>query len=152
VQILVRFYSGETLVATEDSSTLLNRVFPGDPSPFSVFVSNPPIYDRYDLEVIWEDASEFVVYEPLTLLNVGVRDNFGIEVFGEVQNPTQQTIDLPQIAVTFYNAEGNIVFADEGFATKTELTPQELSTFEVSTFRDLTYESYQIHAQGSYFP
>jgi hypothetical protein len=152
VQIVARFYTGDTLVATADTETILSRVFQNHTIPFRVFLSNAPAFDSYVLSVNWEDTSEFIAYEPLVILSQGVRDNYGIEIFGEVQNPSPATLSSPKLAVTFYDADGSVGYADYGYAASDELARQEVSTYQITTYRDINYDSYKVQGQGYYFP
>jgi hypothetical protein len=148
----VRFYEGDTLTGVETGRTLLSRTFPGMTNPWRVISLNPPAYDRYEVSANWEEASEFLAYSSVSVLNTGIRDNFGVEVFGEVENTTGNELTAVEVVVTFYDSEGDVVFVDDTLSNPFTLSPAQVGTYQITTARDLVYDGYLVQSQGYYLP
>jgi hypothetical protein len=152
IELNVRFYEGDTLVGVETGRTLLSRTFPGMNNPWRVIVFNPPAHDRYEVSANWEESSEFIIYEPVAVLSAGIRDNFGTEAFGEIENTTGNELMAVEAVVTFYDASGDVVFVEERSADPTTFAPGQGGTYQIPTARDLVHDDYLVQAQGYYIP
>lgn len=152
VKVIGKFYdSGGQLVATDDSYAFISAILPGNRSPFRLILSNAPAgIVRIDLTLTW-DVDTLFEYRQATILSQQVRDNFGVEVFGELRN--DQVVELRSIetVVTFYDAGGSVLDVDFGFPSVTTLAPGATSPYSMSTFSAIPYASYTVQAQG-YLP
>lgn len=154
VNISARFYDAtNTLVAVEDGYTTLTMTAPGQKNPFKILLLNAPAsIVRYDLSLTYQTSS-ILDYRSVTILSQQVRDNFGPEVFGELRNDQAREMRSVEVAVTFYDATGQVVDADFGFPAATTLAPNASSTYKVSTFDEsLTFMSYTVQAEGYLAP
>lgn len=150
VRIAARFYdAADALVASEEGTTLLPMTAPGQKNPFKVGVSQAPAtIVRYELSLSWSDVSQ-LVYRPATILSQQKRDNSGPEVFGELRNDQASNLLAIEVAVTFYDAAGQVSDVALGFPKTTTLAPGTKSDYTVSTFDGhLMFASYAVQAQG----
>jgi hypothetical protein len=152
VQIIARFYQGDTLVGTENTYTSLWRVFAGERGAFRFIVLDPPLYDRYELEVVWEEPITEVEYVPVKILNTNTHDYLSHKVFGEIQNTTTKELSAVLISVTFYDINNNVVSVEYATTIISPLPPNGISTFDATTDRNLIYNRYTVDAQGYYIP
>jgi len=154
VQVIGRFYdASNALVATDSTYTFLTKTSPGQRNPFKLILSNAPAgITRIDLSVT-SSSSSILNYQAATILSQLTRDNFGLEVFGELQNPHARELRSIELAVTFYDAVGNVYDADFGFPDISPLAPGAISTYKVSTFEDnLAGLAFIVQAQGYLAP
>lgn len=152
-QVIATFYDANgQLVGTEDSYTFLTMTMPGHVNPFRIILSNAPSsIARYEL-ALTSNSSGGLQYRNIAVLSTLVRDNFGVEVFGEVQNNQEREVRNAEVAATFYDAGGEVVNVDFGFPSVTTLAPTATSPYKVSTFEDFTYASLIVQAQGYLAP
>lgn len=153
VTIAARFYDANNqLVAVEDTYTDLTETRPGQRNPFKLLLGNTPAsVVRYDLQLSYTGTSS-LDYEPVTVLSQQVRDNFGVEVFGEVRNDQAREMRSVKVAVTFYDSAGNVVDTDIGFPSSTTLAPGATSTYQIRTFDTFTYDRFVVQAEGYLAP
>ena len=150
VQITGRFYNeAGQLVATDDGYTLLTRTRPGMRNPFRVIVFNPPPgITRFELTLSSQTRSG-LVYQPVTVLNQQTRDNFGLEVFGELRNDHIKPLRNIQAAATFYDASGDVIDVDTGVSSPADVPIGGISTYSIKTFDDnLAPATILVQAEG----
>lgn len=146
------FDTNNQLVAVADTYTYLDQTDPGATNPFRVVLSNPPAaIARYELTVRWSTAS-YLDYCPATVLSQGTRDNYGVEVYGEVRNDYAREMRSVKVAVTFYDAAGNVVEAERAYASVSTLPPGASSIYKVSTSRNFSFATYRVQVQGYLAP
>lgn len=152
-KIEARFYNAaDQLVATESAFTSLTETEPSQRNPFKLLLSNPPAdIARYELGVTWLDDG-VLDYRPITVLSHQTRDNFGVEVFGEVRNDQPGEMRSARVAVAFYDAAGEVVDTDYGFPSSTTLAPGATSVYSVKTFSDIAFVSMAVQAEGYLAP
>lgn len=152
VSIQAAFYDNNNqLVATESGYTMLMMTAAHGVNPFRIILSNPPAsIVRYEL-VATNGGNSFLDYRPITVLSQAVRDNFGAEAFGQIRNENSRLVRSPAVAVTFYDANGKVVYADYSYADGGDLSTGQTATYSIKTFQQIGYASYQVQAQ-SYFP
>src|SRR5262245_31714791 len=98
------------LFPSEPSSTTtyLTKTAPGQVNPFQIILSNAPSSKvRYELTLSFQTSS-VLDYQPITVLSQNIRDNFGVEVFGEVRNDQPKEMRSVEAVVTFYDASGAV--------------------------------------------
>lgn len=154
VKITAQFYdAANQLVATEDTYTSLSVTRPGERNPFKLVLSNAPSsVSRYELVLSW-NTTGFLDYQPITVLSQQTRDNFGVEVFGEIRNDQDREMRSIRVVATFYDSAGNVLETSAGFPSITTLAPGATSPYKISTFKsDLTFASYIVQAEGYLVP
>lgn len=152
-QITARFLDGAgQLIATEDSFAFLTRTNPGQRNPFQIILSNAPTsFASYSLSVS-TSTSSVLNYRDAAVLTSQVRDNFGVEVFGDVRNPEVIEMRSVEVAVAFYDANGDVVDVDLGFTSPTTIAPGATAPYSVKTFTEIAYASLSVQAQGYLAP
>jgi hypothetical protein len=107
---------------------------------------------RYELTLAFQTSS-VLNYQPISVLSQQIRDNFGVEVFGEIRNDQPKEMRSVEVVVTFYDASGAVVDTDFGFPSSTTLAPGATSIYQISTFdENLTFASHVVQAQGYLAP
>jgi hypothetical protein len=148
-QVTARFYDArDRLIAVGDGRTFLSRVAVGEVTPFEITLANAPTnIQRYRLTVATQSRT-WTTYQPLTIISQQVRDNYGAEVFGELQNDQPLTLTNIYVAVTFYDAAGAIV--DVGYIYQGgRLATGESGAYRILTFEgDLIYDHFRVQAEG----
>jgi hypothetical protein len=150
VTIIATFYdSDDQIEAVQESRTLLPATMPTQHNPFKLgFTDAPASIEDYSLALTWDDIS-VVDYERLTVLSEEVRDDNGIEIFGELRNDHPFEMSDIHVVVTFYDGEGNVVDVFEGQVNTPTLAPASTTSYSVSTSKaDLAYESFLVQTQG----
>ncbi|MCU0491036.1 MAG: FxLYD domain-containing protein [Chloroflexaceae bacterium] len=150
VKITARFFNASNqLIAVEDTFAYLTKTEPNQRNPFKMILSNAPRdISRTELTLEWLSTS-ILEYQAVTVLNQATRDNFGVEVFGEVRNDQSFQFSNVEVVVTFYDAGGGVIDTDFGFASSTILAPGATSIYSIKTFeRELNFASYVVQAQG----
>jgi hypothetical protein len=75
-----------------------------------------------------------------------------VEVFGEVRNDEARELRSVEVAVTFYDAAGNVVEVEYGFATPSTLAAGASGIYDATTFRRFQFDSYRAQAEGYLAP
>lgn len=124
VKVTAQFYdAANNLVAVDDANTFLAATQPGQRNPFEIALPNAPAnITRYILSLSW-DTSNALDYRPATIVSQQTRDNAGVEVFGELRNDQTRQLRGIEVAVTFYDAAGNVVQVELGSPGVTVLAP-----------------------------
>ncbi len=155
VNVLARYYdAANQLIAVEDGLTSLAKTYVGQTNPFRIYLSNAPTaYDRHELQVLWNHCRYHMDYRPVTLLSQFVRDNDGVEVFGELRNDLTAPMRAIRVAVTFYDIHYTVIAMETGYtSTPDDLAPGATTTYQVRTFMQIDYASYLVQPQGYLVP
>lgn len=149
VTITASFYdAANQLVAQVNGNAFLSQTNPGQTNPFKIVLrNNRSTITRHELSVSWNTRSDFG-YQPVTVLSRQIRDNAGVEVFGEVRNDGTQALSFVQIAVTFYDSAGNVVHTESDFLVQETLAPGARAAYQVSTFRTFEFATYAVQTEG----
>jgi hypothetical protein len=149
VTITASFYdAANQLVAQVNGKPFLSQTNPGQTNPFKIVLrNNRSTITRHELSVRWNTSSDFG-YQPVTVLSRQIRDNVGVEVFGEVRNDGAQALSFVQIAVSFYDSAGNIVHTESDFLVQETLAPGARAAYQVSTFRTFEFATYAVQTEG----
>jgi hypothetical protein len=146
------FNSANQLVAVAGGYGLLDQTQPGKRTPFSVFLENPPTgIARYEL-VVSGSPDAPVQYRSLNVLSKQVRNNGGIEAYGEVRNDTSVELHYPNVAATFYDSTGKVVEVGWGSGDAGVLAPGARTSYTAPTFNTFTYSSSVVQAEGHVQP
>lgn len=151
-QIQAKFFdASHQLIAVEDAYTLLDMTSPSQSNPFQVILFNAPnsIAD-YELTLVYQNTGG-LSYVPITVVSQQVRDNFGVEIFGELRNDSASTVSEPKIVVTFYDEAGNVVDVSYAYAS-TSLTVGQSIIYSVMTSRNISFSSFTVQAQSYLLP
>jgi hypothetical protein len=153
VQVTARFLDDAgQLAATNDAYAMLSRIDPGQRSPFRLSLSNPPAtLASYSLGLDGNDSS-ILDYRQAQIVSSSVRDNFGVEVFGDVRNPEASELRSVEVVIAFYDGAGNVVAVDNGFASPSSLAGGVTAPYRVSTFEQFTYATMHVQAEGYLAP
>lgn len=155
VELTARFFnaSGQQ-IAEEDTTVDLPRIGPGGRSPFLIYLNNPPAsLASYTITVSDSRSSTSLDYRDADVLSVATRDNFGLEVYGELRNPYFRELRGVTVAVTFYDLAGNVVAVEDGFSKPLNIWPRARANYTIPTFeRDLLFARMQVQAQGYLAP
>jgi hypothetical protein len=153
VQVSARFYDATgTLVATDYTYTFLQRLSPLQKSPFKLILSNPPDnVAKLSLAISYSNSSIFK-RQDVSVLSTNTRNNFGVEVFGEVENSQSYTVSSAEAYVTFYDEAQQVVDAQRAYISPSLLGANSTGVFSVKTFRtDLVYANFTVQAQGGIY-
>ncbi len=151
-QIQAKFFdAANQLIAVGDTYALLDMTSPGQNNPFQIILSNPPdAIDRYELVPVYQNSS-VLNYRPLTVLSQLVRNNSGVEVYGELRNDNEIPVTFSEVVVTFYDNNGNVVYVDS-VDIPLSLTSGQTVIYSMNTFNDFDYSSFVVQAQGAFIP
>lgn len=144
------FYdSAGEVVASRFTYAYLTRTAPGQRNPFKLSVlSGAELIDSFELALSWRESS-ILDYDDIAVVSQDTRDYYGVEVYGEVRNDHEREMRGVEVAVTFYDAAGEVVDVDRAYASVTALTPGAISSYSVKTFdEDLTFDSLGVRAEG----
>ena len=144
------FYdSAGGVVASRFTYSYLDRTAPSQRNPFKLSVyTGAETIDTFELALSWRESS-ILDYDDVTVLSQDVRDYYGVEVYGEVRNDHEREMRGVEVAVTFYDAAGEVVDVDRAYASTTTLAPGATSQYSVKTFdEDLTFDSLGVRAEG----
>jgi hypothetical protein len=150
VKVNGKFYDASGgLVATDYGVGMLTGLMPQQQVPFDIEITNAPAsIVRYELNVVWNNLCSN--YRLVTVVSQNIRDNHGAEIFGEVRNDTAATLGVVTVAVSFYDAAGNLWDADVSFATDRSLGSGQTTTYRINTGKlDLLTLPYMVQGEGS---
>lgn len=152
VKIQAKFFDANSqLLAVTDGYTALEMTSPGAVNPFKLILTNPPAeIAQYQLNLSYQVDGLFA-YRPITVVSQQVRDNFGVEVFGELRNDAERTVRSPKIAVTFYDMNHNVVDVYSG-VNSGDLAKAESVVYSLQTFSQIEYNTYEVQAQSYLAP
>jgi hypothetical protein len=151
--VTARFYNAsDQLVAISDGFTLLSRIDPGQRIPLRVVLANPPAgITRHEVTAT-AGTSTVADLQPLPVLSQQVRNNSGPEVFGEARHTYARRMRNARVVVTFYDAAGNVVYADSGTVNPSTLAANATGTYVIPTFNEsLAFDSFIVQAEGELF-
>jgi hypothetical protein len=119
ITVTVHDASG-TVVATRETFSYLDVVFPGETAPFiAYFFDDIPADVSYEVEVDAEVASEFMLnlnYREFEILSAegGLSDSgYSYSILGEVHNTGEKVAESVSIHALLFNSEGALI----GYAT-----------------------------------
>jgi hypothetical protein len=154
VIITARLYdaSGD-LVTTLQGASALNRIDPGQRSPFLVvgYASKPIV--RADLTLSYSSTS-VRRYTPLMIVSKEIQETpGGVRVVGQVRNNQPELVNEVRVVVTFYLPDGTIFLMLSNNADSYTLAPGAASTYVIDTGRtDLASLAYTVQAEGYFSP
>jgi len=151
IKTFASFYNeADELIGVEWSYAWADVLAPGEVTPFTLALFATP--EDIDHWTVWAEGSR-TDEEPVGGLAFAESDNalsddYVATFTGTIENVGTEIMTAIEVAVTVYDAEGNVVMADwtwlEGDLAPGERMPCE---FEVQT--DETAESFELYVQGS---
>jgi hypothetical protein len=143
--------ASNTVQGTATTSTLVNRLAPGEISPFSEVFSPPAGYTHYTMAMSASDVTDppnhaftTAVTSTTTDAAAGVRD-----LMGTVRNDNTTDADFVELVFTYYNAAGTVVNADSVFADDDPVPAGQSSTFDETITTTPAYTRYSVLAQST---
>jgi hypothetical protein len=155
VELTARFFNASGHLITEESTNAdLPRLGPGARSPFLIYLANPPAaLASYTIAVSDGRQSTTLDYRDAEVISVETRDNFGLEVYGQLRNPNSRELRGVTVAVTFYDSAGNVVEVEDGFSTPLNIPVGATASYAMPTFeRNLSFARMHVQAQGYLAP
>ncbi len=151
IKVSAKFFdAAHNLVDDASTDVYLAMVSPQQVAPFELRTSkNIGLIVRYELAVSFLDHDS-TDYRMLTVLSQQVRNNAGIEVFGEMRNNSGNTVHAAALVLTFYDTAGNVIDAYAG-QVDTNLDQGQATAYAISTSHNFSYARYVVQAQG-YIP
>ena len=155
VKITTTFYdSAGVVIATDFTYTMIDRLHPGQKSPFEVTLldktQSSKVHD-YELGVTYEQYGSLPVGLEI-LSHSKNKDAVGfLHVVGEIKNIGDVDAHSVKVAVTFYDSAGKIVAVSFGFTDPMDLTPGQKAPFEIVLFdlnRSKLATTYALEAQS----
>jgi hypothetical protein len=144
VQLTLRMLDASgRLVAVADGYATLDDIYLGNP---------PATAAAYTVAVTGQQPSSFLNYRDAVFVSTQTRDNFGLELFGEVRNPEAAELRSVEVMATFYDAAGNVVDIEGGYVSPVNLAAGATGTYSLKTFANYGYASYTVQAQGYVAP
>jgi hypothetical protein len=151
VRVIATFYEDGAVINAERGWILNGQdgvLAPGDKAPFQLDVSDGPVdYDTRTLTVAYEPTTEAAPVQAQVPIPpwTSYRETEPIEwleLFGEVQNNTEQNIKSVQIIGTLYDETGMVINAAFTSAFSRILVPGQKSPFKLQlTFGEMDYAS-----------
>lgn len=155
IQVQIQNEQGETL-GRDFGFTLLERLLPGESSPFSLRVGDVPTFRRYRLELESRITEEPPPRDVRVVKASGLMENESFRVTGEVKNSGDSPAKNVQISCAgFRQREGSRSIAGVGFTyvPKKRLNPDESASFElVIPDPPRQIEHYTLQVQAEYLP
>lgn len=147
-KVIANFYdSGGKLVAAGQALTSLPMTEPEVGNPFKLKVENlVSAVARYELTVTWEDVS-LIEFRYLTVVEGAVGQG---EVTGQIRNEQESALTSIVVAVTFYDAAGEVVETADIFLGGQTLAPGGSLPFAIPIPEGAgVYDRFWIEAQGN---
>jgi len=149
-RVIAKFYdAGGAFVATASTDTVFARTDPGMRNPFILVLTNAPASITRVEFIVTARNSGAADYRSAVVLSQLTRDNFGVEVFGEVQNTQADYLSSILVMVTFYDGAGAVYDFVRGYVDISPLALNATSTYKIQTYRaDLAGLAYLVQVQG----
>jgi hypothetical protein len=141
-------------IAVEQTYATFSRIGPGQRSPFQLYYGDPsPRAAAFTLTISDRSASSVLAYRDALVLSKGARDNFGVEIFGNVRNPEVLELRGVEVTATFYDLAGQVVDVASGYTSPANVAPGATAPYALPTFdKGLTFARYEVRAQGYLAP
>lgn len=145
--VTARFFDGAgQFVAADETHGLAGRVEPGQRAPFLAVLRHASAsIAGYDLTVS-TPTQPLLQFRPATVVSQEVREG---DVLGELRNDTEAPLRGVLVAVTFYDAAGDVVNVISAYISSSDLAVGLTRGYAVRTIDEgLTYETYRVQAEG----
>lgn len=149
VKITANLYSSGRLTGTKDGYSYIGILEPGDIAPFIiVFLSNPSFDNIVFSTQYYETNTE--PYKQFLIQNSSITtDTYGSsDLIGEVKNTGSRNSKSVEVACSFYDASGKVVYTGEDYASPDSISPGQIGTFSIDLIDLPSYSSYKLYVQG----
>jgi hypothetical protein len=150
VTVSAAFYDqGGNLIAAQEATAYLPQTLQTQNNPFKIVLANAPAsVSTYELVLRWDDLTA-LGFDRITVVSEEVETDPTVAVHGELRNDGLASMSNVAVAVTFYDADGNVVDAYPGRAASAPIDPGVTTTYRVDTGRgDIPFERFMVQAQG----
>jgi hypothetical protein len=153
VKIIASLYDASgTFIGTDYTYTTLDILRPGQRSPFTILIFDPPAeYQSYRLQVEWNATNNQPV-NGVTILSYRDRaasiQNWRY-VSGEVRNDSGGPVRYVKIVATMYSANGTVVETDYGYTSLDNLAAGQTSPFEFLVTHWVNVARYELQVEAS---
>lgn len=153
VRVIGTFYdAANNVVAATESAAILPMTEVELPNPFKLHLTNAPAFNRYELNLVWDDFS-IVTYYPLSVLSQEAEEDEEAEtlaVTGEIHNDGVTPVENIVLEVTFYDEDGQVVNVYAGAPDQSTLAPDQTSSYTIDVPNpDISFNSFWVQAQGA---
>ncbi len=142
----------ETLIATESVYPFLDKIAPGETTPFSVSSDEWAEGSSYEFLVEDYEVAEEPIAEGIEILShTSYSDEYDLNLVGEVQNNSDKPMSFLKVAAAVYAADGTLLNTNYSYVMLNYLHPGEKSPFKI-WFSDNWEDgdTYEIEVQGDY--
>lgn len=140
-------------VASDDTFAFLPLTAPGQRNPFEVYVAQAPAgIARVALTVTWRNTPQ-EEYRPITVVSQELRQDGPPRIVGTVRHDGPGALREPEVAVTFYDDDDNVVGVGVAVPAVAPLPAGAPATYSVAAGnRGLVFSRYTVQAQGTLGP
>jgi hypothetical protein len=136
-------------IGTDSTHAMVERLAPGEKSPFLLTFSAPAGYHHSAITVTSNDAPDVPNHNFTTVLDNEFTDGFGLHhLAGTVRNDNQIDADFVNVVLTFYNG-GTVVNATSEFVDDDTITPGATSGIDEIVSTTPAYTSYTVVGQSN---
>jgi hypothetical protein len=141
------------LIGTESIYTSLDKLLPGDTSPFSTYSEEWSNVDRFDFLVEGYEVANEQPAEGLEIVNhTSYTDDYYLTLVGEISNNSDRPMGYVKIAAAIYGKDGTLLNTNYTYTMLDYLAPGGKSPFKVwfsENWQDA--DTYEIQVQGEYY-
>jgi hypothetical protein len=142
--------SANHLLGTDSTTGMVDRLAPGERSPFLLTFSKPAGYHHYSVSASASDVAAPPNHNFATSLPDEFTDGFGLHhLAGTVRNDNMTDADFVSVVLTFYNAAGQVVNAASEFVADDTIAPGGTSTIDETVSTTPAYATYTAVAQSN---
>jgi hypothetical protein len=151
IQLNLQYFdAGNTLLSTDSTYTSVDRLVPGEKSPFHLIMTPQAGYDHYTISVSPAATPDPPNHNFTTVVTNESVDSTGAHhIVGTVQNDNTTDADFVAVVLTFYDNGGNVVNEDFTYTTDSTVPAGASSAFEDIVNGTPAYSSYAIVTQSS---
>jgi hypothetical protein len=143
------FNAANSVIGTDSTNAMVERLAPGEKSPFLLTYSKPAGFDHYSAAVSATDSSVVPNHNFTTSLAKST-DAFGLpHIAGTVRNDNLIDADFVTVALTFYDAAGHVVNAASEYVNDDTIAPGGTSVVDETFDTAPSYTSYVALAQSN---
>jgi hypothetical protein len=151
ISVFASFYDeNDALVAVGWNFVWADILEPGAKSPFDISLFGTP--EEIDHWTVWVegDKTDSEAEGNLVLVDTDntIDDDYLATFTGQVQNDGEDTMEYIEVAVTIYDADGNVVMTDWTWLDG-ELAPGGTMPFEFEVQANENADNFELYVQGS---
>ena len=134
VYVYITLYSGNQVIDTTNTNSLVNTIMPGMKGPFDLIIhgQKAKMVDNYSLEINYQISAPKSQAIDITSSKIS-RDNFdNLIITGMVANRGDHTANAISVVATLYDKEGNVVAVSKSLIEPDYLRSNDEAFFLVS--------------------